>query len=85
MKITNKHDLPEGVFGKALEPRPALNPNRIGVTDFIGPVKARELKRRHYDEIEYDISDSVWALVGTGVHAVIADYSGSYAQHDNFQ
>ncbi len=39
--------------------------------DLIRPPRITILSRRHWDEIEEDISDWVWALLGKAVHAIL--------------
>jgi len=68
MNITNKYNLPEYVV-KLLDPRPRpKNLDRIGITDLEGPPRIRELTRRHFDEVEQDVSDFGPAFSGKAFH-----------------
>lgn len=72
MKITNRYGLPPAlVTAVAKGSQYAPRPDRIGVTDLIGPPQMRRLTMEHWDEIEEDVSDRIWALFGQAVHAVL--------------
>lgn len=71
MKITNKHNLPEAIY-KAVSQNYAPNPNRLSVTDLIGPPLIRRLRIKHWEELEEDASDRLWALLGQSVDYVIS-------------
>ena len=77
MKLTNNKNLPE-VIVNAIEKLtfpPHPDANRIRVTALIAPPIIFQLKRRHWDEIEEDASESVWRLLGTAIHKVIESVS----------
>jgi len=70
MKQTNKYNLPkalENVLSSNREP----NLENIYVTDLINPPLIYFLKCKHWKEIEEDISDKLWALLGTSVHYIL--------------
>lgn len=69
MKLTNKHNLPIefcNAVRRSEQQRDYVSPSMLtkGIRQII-------LERRHFDEIEYDAMDSLWALFGTAVHKVI--------------
>lgn len=72
MKITNNHDLPQIIVDvvQSLSYPPRAE-NRIGVTELIGPPLIRQLKRKHWSELEEDASESAWRLMGTAIHKLI--------------
>ena len=72
MLITNKHNLPQAYVDAVKETHPVVD-KQYSVTSLLGPVRELLLKRRHYDEIEQDVSDMVWAIFGTAVHKIIED------------
>lgn len=75
MRITNKLGLPAPLV-KACTPLPRVAvPNRIGVTELTQPPQLRALTRRHADEITEDVSDRLWALLGTLLHNVLEGYA----------
>lgn len=71
MIVTNKLDLPE-VLVRALQRDPySRGSSRYSVTQLIDAVRPRVLKEQHAEEISRDISDSVWMLLGKGVHHIL--------------
>jgi len=70
MKTTNNFNLPATIFNAVSEER-ELKPNRLSVTDLINPPLIRQLKIKHWDEIEEDASDKLWLLLGKAVHSVL--------------
>jgi hypothetical protein len=71
MTITNKLGLPL-VLVRALERDPyTRGASRYSVTQLIDAPKVRVLRNRHADQISRDISDSVWLLLGKGVHHIL--------------
>ena len=72
MRTTNHMGLP-APFVRFAESRPERG--GLSVTRLIGPAWQRMLLERHRDEIEQDVSDSVWALFGTAVHNLLEQFS----------
>ncbi len=74
MIITNKYNLPETIInaiGENWKPKE----NRFSVTDLTSPPQIRYLKIKHWDKLEEDASERLWALLGNAVHYVL--YKGS--------
>jgi len=71
MKTTNKHGLPapmvEALQAETYDPGDC----DYSVSQLINPPQAIQLGLRHKDEIEEDVSDRVWSLLGTSVHYMI--------------
>lgn len=72
MKITNKHNLPQA-FVNACTPREPM-PDRFSVTEIIGPAMISQLRRKHYSELEEDVADRLWAIMGSGMHGVLQEH-----------
>lgn len=70
MKITNKLNLPQP-FVSAIESDHKYTPKRYSVTDMLKGVREVILRRRHDDEIEEDVSDSIWLIFGIAVHSIL--------------
>lgn len=74
MKIINKSGVPEIVF-KYLEhdfyDGKKGDPKVISATTLLKPVQEILLTTRHYDEIEVDAIDRMWAMFGSGIHAIL--------------
>ncbi|KKM73601.1 hypothetical protein LCGC14_1408860 [marine sediment metagenome] len=72
MKVLNKENLPELLYNALAENRPPVE-GEIHVTQLIGPPLIDYLKRKHWDELVDDASNRLFALLGTGLHAGIAN------------
>jgi hypothetical protein len=74
MKITNKLDLPDG-FMKAVAPNGGTERHNaegcLSATTLIQGVKQIILTDRHWDELEDDVSDRIWAIFGQAVHSLM--------------
>lgn len=69
MKITNKYNLPETLYkAVAFDMKPRTG---YSVTDLISPPCIVQLTRRHWEEIEEDISERIWLLLGSAVHYIL--------------
>lgn len=82
MIITNKFNLPQA-YVDAVKDSHKIIDKRYSVTTLLDPIRVILLKRRHYDEIEQDVSDMVWLLFGSAVHKIIeeSDKTG-YAEYE---
>lgn len=69
MKLTNKHNLPQAIVNAA-QPYPKVE-GRIGVTTLIAPPLQRFLTFKHWDDIEQDVVDFLWALKGSATHSIL--------------
>jgi hypothetical protein len=78
MIFTNKYSLPQSVFNALtidsydLSNKPG---NIFSVTDIINSPKIKILEERHNDEINVDISERMWMLLGTACHYIIEQAS----------
>jgi len=71
MKITNKFHLPEPLV-KAVENDPYdSGDSDISVTRLIDSPQILQLMKHHHGEMEEDVSERIWALLGQSVHSVI--------------
>ncbi len=64
---TNKYNLPEYLV-KLLSKDYCPIKGRISVTQLIGEPLVRNLKMKHHDDLVYDVSDRLQALIGNGLH-----------------
>ena len=67
MKITNKYNLPDYIYKHLCASYPPKE-NRFSVTDLIGPPLLRNLKMKHWNELEEDASDRLWRFFGRMGH-----------------
>jgi hypothetical protein len=70
MKITNKLHLPEGLV-KAVSTERHNADRCISATTLIQGIKHSILTDRHWEELEDDVSDRIWAVWGTAVHSLL--------------
>lgn len=71
MKITNRSGLPEALV-RAVENDPySRGDSDYSVTQLLKPARMVALERIHKDELEEDVSDRIWALMGQLGHLVL--------------
>lgn len=78
MKVTNEMNLPEA-FVKAVSVERHNRSGCYSATTLNKGTKETILQERHWDSLEVDASDSVWAIFGTAVHAILEN-----SKDDNF-
>lgn len=78
MEITNKHNLPEVFRRFAVADKYSRGGARKSITQLIDSPRVDALKRQHWDEIEVDVSERIWALLGTAVHAILEEATPEY-------
>lgn len=71
MRLTNKMGLPEPIVRAVSNDSYTKGNADISVTELLLPPWMRRLRLKHDDEIVEDVSDRVWSLLGSSVHAVI--------------
>ena len=71
MKITNKFNLPQTFVNVLSRPTYTKGKAHLSVTELINSPRIVQLKNTHYDELEEDVADKVWAIFGTAIHAVL--------------
>jgi len=69
--MLNKYNLPKPLVEALTPERHKPVPGRFGVTTLIDSPLRRILLLRHYDEIEEDVSEGIWALLGKMGHKVL--------------
>jgi hypothetical protein len=70
MKITNRLHLPAGIV-KAVSTERHNAAGCISATTLLKGVKEIILTDRHWNKLEDDVSDRVWAIWGTAVHSLL--------------
>ena len=70
MKFTNKHNLPSPLV-QAVKNDPYKLEGDISVTGLLRPPQMAYLENEHKDEIEVDVSERIYALLGSAVHEVL--------------
>lgn len=70
MKITNKHNVPATLFALASRNYYSKGKSDYSVTEIISPPQVQVLRRKHWEEMEQDVSDMLWSLLGSALHVV---------------
>ena len=70
MIITNKLGLPQSFVEMAKSDFTA-EPKTYRVTSLLKGIRETILEKRHFNEIEQDVSDMIWLLFGTAVHGIL--------------
>lgn len=71
MKITNKHNLPDTFLSFARDEKYDKGASDISVTTLIDAPRVNILRQQNRDNIEADVSDMIWPLLGTAVHHML--------------
>lgn len=70
MKIKNKLNLPQP-FVSAVTKEYEYKDKQYSVTTILKDVREILLTRRHNNEIEQDVADMIWLILGTATHSVL--------------
>lgn len=84
MKITNRLNLPEALV-KAVSVERHNKPGSYSATTLLKGVKETILQERHWEELETDVSDSIWAVWGTAVHAIFENMKDNTFHEEYFE
>lgn len=66
---TNRHGVPAGLANAVINDSKSTAGD-YSITQLLSPPRIRWLTKRH--DVEADVSERIWALIGKGVHAVLA-------------
>lgn len=84
MTVTNKLNLP-AAFVKAVSTERHNEPNCYSATTLNKGVKEIVLTDRHYDEIEVEAAERIWAVWGTAVHSIFENYPDDNFHEERFK
>lgn len=84
MKITNEFGLPQTLVN-AVDVEPHSKEGAVSATELLRGTKQNILTRRHWDELEDDVSNRVWALLGTSVHKLLEEKNPNYFTEEHFE
>lgn len=76
MILTNKFNLPQTFVNVIKRPTYSKGKSHISATELINSPKIVALKREHWEELEQDASEMVWALFGSAVHGILEHGKG---------
>lgn len=76
MKLTNKYNLPDTFVNVIERPTYTKGKAHLSATEIINSPRIVVLKHKHWDDIEQDASEMVWALFGSAVHGILEHGKG---------
>lgn len=71
MIITNKWGVPDVIWKAASNDKYNRGLSDISVTQLIDAPQIARLREAHHAEIEQDVADRMWSLLGTAVHSLL--------------
>jgi hypothetical protein len=69
--ITNKHELPEVFVNMVKLDGYSKGKADISATEMLNSPRIVQLRKKHFDEIEIDVADNYYSIVGTAIHHVL--------------
>ena len=70
MKITNHFNVPEPLVALARKEYYSKGKADYSVTEIMSPPRIQRLKRKHWDDMEQDVTDMLWSMLGSALHVV---------------
>lgn len=71
MKITNIHDVPAPLVTLATKEYYSKGSSHYSVTELMSPPKIRRLREQYDGELEQDVSQMLWQMMGQALHVVM--------------
>ena len=71
MKITNKHNVPAPLVTLASKEYYSKGASSYSVTEIMSPPKIKRLREQYNDNIESDVADMLWSMLGSALHVVM--------------
>ena len=71
MKVTNKYGVPEPLVTLAKAEYYSKGASQYSVTELMSPPRVKRLREQHSEQIEQDVSDMLWQLLGSALHVVM--------------
>lgn len=84
MNVTNKMNLPQE-FVNAVSVNRHNKAGSYSATTLNKGAREIILTERHWDDLEVDVSENVWALFGTAVHSILENQEGSNFKEEFFE
>lgn len=84
MKVTNKMGLPEALVKAVTIDRHNKEGEYSATTLLKDPAEVM-LMKRHFDEIEVDAADSIWAVFGSAVHYIFEKQNDNAFKEERFE
>lgn len=73
MKLTNKFGLPDPVVKALTRNEYSKGESNRSITQLIDAPRVRILRQEHWDDLEEDVSEKMWAVMGTAAHKMFEE------------
>ena len=73
MKLTNKFGLPDPVVKALTRSEYSKGESNRSITQLIDAPRVRILKQEHWEELEEDVSEKMWAVLGSAAHKMFEE------------
>lgn len=70
MKVTNKFGVPAPLVTLASKEYYSKGASMYSVTELMGPPRIKHLREKHNENIEIDVTDMMWQMLGSALHVV---------------
>lgn len=71
MKVTNVHNVPQPLVTLAEGKYYSKGASQYSVTELMSPPRVQRLRSKHDAEMEQDVSEMLWPLLGSALHVVM--------------
>lgn len=71
MKVTNKYGVPAPLVTLATREYYSKGKAQYSVTELLSPPRVRRLRERYDSQIEMDVTDMMWQMLGSALHVVM--------------
>jgi len=71
MKVTNKFNVPAPLVTLATKEYYSKGAAQYSVTELLSPPRVRRLRERYDSQIETDVTDLMWQMLGSALHVVM--------------
>lgn len=71
MRVTNKFNVPAPLVTLATKEYYSKGKSQYSVTELLSPPRLRRLRERYEDQIETDVTDLMWQMLGSALHVVM--------------
>jgi hypothetical protein len=71
MKVTNKFGVPETLVTLATREYYSKGGSQYSATELLSPPRVRRLREQYSSEIETDVTDLMWQMLGSALHVVM--------------
>lgn len=71
MKVTNNWNVPEPLVTLASREYYSKGASQYSVTELLAPARVKRLREQYKDELEQDVTDMMWQMLGSALHVVM--------------